>query len=41
MSSNASAKPQPAAPTFPANFVPPASKPYIYNPATNTYTKVG
>ena len=31
---------QPTAPTFPANFTPPESTPYIYNASTNTYTPV-
>ena len=31
---------QPATPTYPANFVPPPSEPYIYNSTTNTYTPV-
>jgi hypothetical protein len=28
-------------PVFPEGFTPPASKPYIYNSTTNTYTPVG
>ncbi len=31
---------QPTVPTYPANFTPPASTPYIYNSAANTYTIV-